>query len=188
MYGPVSELDKDVFSSGQVTSKLWLCEELEKLYDRIDHIWIYAGWYGMTAFLLKARNNIDIKKIRSFDIDPSCEQLADRINENWVFQEWAFKAYTSDCNHIQPAIGAPDLIINTATEHFDSKEWWDKIPAGMPVVLQGNNMHHEQHVVYTGSLADFVNLYPLSKLQYAGQKDFKYETWGFSRFMVIGIK
>lgn len=184
----LDEVEADAFSSGQITSKLWLCEELEKIYDRIDNLWIYAGWYGMTSFLLKARNNIHIGKIRSWDIDPSCEKIADKINENWVWQEWAFKAYTGDCNDMQPAIGMPDLIINTSTEHFDSMEWWHRIPIGMPVVLQGNNMPHEDHLVWTETLEDFKQAYPLSTTHFAGQKDFKYETWGFSRFMLIGKK
>ena len=184
----MDQIESDAFSSGQISSKLWLCEELEKLYDRIDQIWIYGGWYGTTAFLLKARNNIKIDKIRSWDIDPSCERIADTINENWVWQEWAFKAYTKDCNEIQPALGCPDLIINTSTEHFNTSEWWDRIPKGMPVVLQGNNMPHEDHHVYSESLATFSKTYPLSTTLFAGQKDFKYETWGFSRFMLIGKK
>lgn len=179
---------KDAFSSGQITSKLWLCEELENLFDRIDRIWIYGGWYGTTAFLLKSRNNISIDKIRSWDLDPSCEKIADTINENWVWQEWAFKAYTGDCNELQPALGCPDLIINTSTEHFDRMDWWERIPKGMIVALQGNNMPHEDHCVYSDTLDTFVKTYPLSNLMFSGQKDFKYETWGFSRFMVIGKK
>lgn len=181
-------VDSDAFSSGQITSKLWLCEEVEKLFDRIDQIWIYAGWYGMTSFLLKSRNNIKIGKIRSWDIDPSCERIADSLNENWVWQEWAFKAYTGDCNQMKPAIGCPDMIINTSTEHFESMEWWDNIPKGMVVVLQGNNMPHEDHCIYSDSLKTFIETYPMSELLFSGQKDFKYEAWGFSRFMVIGKK
>jgi hypothetical protein len=184
----MDQVESDAFSSGQFSCKLWLCEELERLYDRIDQVWIYGGWYGTTAFLLKARNNIKIDKIRSWDIDPKCERMADTINENWVWKEWAFKAYTGDCNEIQPAIGCPDLIINTSTEHFNSLEWWNKIPSGMSVVLQGNNMPHEDHVVHTNSLDEFINLYPLSDIHYKGQLDFKYDTWGFSRFMIIGKK
>jgi hypothetical protein len=181
-------VNKDAFSSGQVGSKLWMCEELEKLYDRIDEIWIYGGWYAVSALLLRARNNIKINRISSWDIDPSCEPIADRINENWVWQEWAFKAYTGDCNDLEPSIGCPDLIINTSTEHFESLDWWHKIPKGMHVVLQGNDMPHDDHVVHSKDLDNFVELYPMSRLDFAGKKDFKYETWGFSRFMLIGVK
>ena len=182
------EIDKDAFSSGQIGSKIWLCEELEKLYDRIDQVWIYGGWYGMTAFLLKTRANIKIGKIRSYDIDPSCELVADMLNENWVWQDWAFKAQTGDCNQIQPSLGSPDIIINTSTEHFESLDWWHKIPKGMAVVLQGNNMPHKDHYNHSASLTAFANTFSLSAVLFAGQKDFHYDTWNFSRFMLIGIK
>jgi len=181
-------IDKDAFSSGQIGSKLWLCEELEKLFDRIDQIWIYGGWYGLVSFLIKSRNNIAIEKIQSWDIDPGCESVADMINENWVWQDWAFKSHTGDCNKLKPSLGNPDLIINTSTEHFDSLAWWKNIPKGMTVALQGNNMLHNDHHIHSQDLRDFMNLYPLTDLLFAGQKDFNYKTWGFSRYMVIGIK
>ncbi len=180
--------ETDAFSSGQISSKLWLCEEVEKLFDRIDQIWIYGGWYGTTSFLLKSRNNIQINKIRSWDIDPDCERKADMLNENWVWQEWAFKAYTGDCNELQPAVSCPDMIINTSTEHFDKLDWWHNIPKGMIVVLQGNNMLHEDHCVDFDCLDTFKKTFPLSETYFAGQLDFKYDTGGFSRYMVIGKK
>jgi hypothetical protein len=184
----ILNVNKDAFSSGQISSKLWLCEELEKLFDQIDNIWIYGGWVGMTAFLLKSRNNIKINKIKSWDIDPECEKIADLINENWVWQEWAFKAYTGDCNKIQPEIGSTDLIINTSTEHFTGDEWWQRIPKGMIVALQGNNMPHKDHYYHSENLDEFIQQYPVTELLYSGKKDFDYGSWGFSRFMIVGIK
>jgi hypothetical protein len=110
------------------------------------------------------------------------------LNENWVWQEWAFKAYTGDCNELQPAVSCPDMIINTSTEHFDKLDWWHNIPEGMIVVLQGNNMIHDDHCVDFDCLDKFKETFPLSETYYSGQLDFKYETGGFSRYMVIGKK
>ena len=179
-------VDKDAFSNGQIDSKLWLCRELEKLFDNIDHIWIYGGWYGITAFMLKTRERIKIGQIQSHDVDPDCLAVADMINENWVFKDWQFKAYTSNCNRLEPGVDYPDLIINTSTEHFTSMGWWNRIPSGMTVALQGNNMDHHDHVVHTGSLEEFCKLYPLQETLYKGQMEFTYPTWGFTRYMVIG--
>lgn len=179
-------LNADAFSSGQIGSKLWLCEELEKLYNNIDHIAIYGGWYGITAFLLRSRNNIQIKKIRSYDIDPMCEPIADLINENWKWQDWQFKAFTTDCNivSLEPA----DLIINTSCEHFESLEWFNRIPAGTHVVLQGADMDHDDHVYKFENLTDFVNTFPLNTIEFMGSKTFNYPDWNFTRFMLIGVK
>ena len=180
------KIDKDAFSSGQIGSKIWLCEELEKLFDHIDSIWIYGGWHGITAFLLRSRNNISIKEIRSIDCDSGCEALADMINENWVYQNWQFKAVTDDCNTLVP--NGVDLIINTSTEHFRSTDWWNNVPNGTTVALQGNNMVHDDHYIHSNCLQDFVTQFPVNKMLYKGEKQFVYPDWQFTRYMVIGVK
>ena len=181
-------VDKDAFSSGQIGSKIWLCEELERLYDSVDSIWIYGGWYGITALLLNSRGNMRIGQIRSYDVDPACESVADMINENWVYQNWKFKAQTQDCNKLDIKSNPPDLLINTSTEHFDSLDWWNNIPSGTVVALQGNNMPHADHHVHSEDLEQFVKEFPFTQLLYKGQLEFEYPTWKFTRFMLIGIK
>jgi hypothetical protein len=180
------EINKDAFSSGQIGSKLWLCEELERTgwFSSMAHI--YGGWHGVLAFLLLSRGKFQVHKIRSLDIDPSCQDIADMLNENWVIKDWTFKAFTQDCNKFEGQYA--DLIINTSTEHFDSMEWFNRIPKGTRVVLQGNDMPHEEHVNNTTSLKEFVDLFPLSNYMYTGEKVFQYPDWGFKRFMCIGIK
>jgi len=177
-------VNKDAFSNGQIDSKLWLCEELERLGWSSDLTYIYAGWYGITSFLLLSRGKFQVKRIRSLDIDPSCQPVADMINENWVFKEWTFKAFTQDCNNFEGQFG--DLVINTSTEHFDSMEWFSRLPKGTRVILQGNNMPHDDHFIHSATLEDFVNIYPLSSIAYQGKKEFAYPEWSFTRYMLIG--
>jgi hypothetical protein len=179
-------MNKDAFSSGQIGSKIWLCEELEKLNWTSNLTQIYGGWYGLTAFLLLSRGKYNVNQIQSFDIDPTCEPIADMINENWVWRDWKFKAYTLDCNgHVR---GGADVIINTSTEHFDTMDWFHNIPRGTRVILQGNNMPHDDHIVHSNSLEEFINLYPLTDIAYQGSLDFVYPEWSFTRYMVIGLK
>jgi hypothetical protein len=179
-------IDKDAFSNGQVDSKLWLCRELEKLEWTSELTHIYGGWYGVLAFLILSREKFKVDRIESFDIDPSCEFIADMINENWVIKEWQFKAFTLDCG--QGVRGAPDLIVNTSTEHFENMDWFNRISKGTRVVLQGNNMPHDDHVVHSATLNEFLAQYPLSKIIYQGEKLFVYPEWQFTRYMLIGIK
>jgi len=179
-------INKDAFSSGQISSKIWLCEELERTNWSSNLTYIYGGWYGVLGFLLLSRGNFQVDKIRSLDIDPSCQPVADMLNENWVWQEWRFKAFTQDCNLYEGQFG--DLIINTSTEHFESHEWFDRIPKGTRVVLQGNNMQHDDHYVTTNSIEEFKKAYPLTEYVFEGSKDFVYPNWKFTRFLIIGIK
>ncbi len=178
------QIHKDAFSSGQIGSKIWLCEELEKLKIESYKTHIYGGWYGLTAFMLLSRNNFKVGKIKSYDIDPTCEPIADMINENWVWQNWKFKAYTADCNTLNS--NEADLIINTSTEHFDGLLWFNYIQLGTRVVLQGNNMPHEDHCASTSTLNEFISKYPLSSYDFEGEKEFCYPDWSFKRFMIIG--
>jgi hypothetical protein len=178
-------IDNDTFSSGQIGSKIWLCEELEKTEWTSNFTYIYGGWHGLAAFLLLSRGKFKVDRIRSIDIDPLAEPIADKINENWVQQSWKFKAFTNDCNNFEPVYG--DLIINTSTEHFTSKQWFNNIPNGNRVVLQGNNMPHDNYNIHL-TLDEFVKEYPLRTILFKGEKEFVYPDWSFKRYMIIGIK
>ena len=69
-----------------------------------------------------------------------------------------------------------------------NNDWWDNIPKGAYVALQGNNMKHDDHVVHSSSLNAFCKMYPLGKILYKGELDFTYPDWNFTRYMQIGIK
>jgi hypothetical protein len=175
----------DAFSSGQIGSKIWLCEELERLNWKSKLTDIYAGWYATTAFLLLSRGKFEVERIASYDVDPACESVADTINENWVWQSWKFKAFTADCNFVE---SSADLVINTSTEHFDSMQWFDNIKPGTRVILQSNNMPHDDHSFNMKSLDEFADTFKLSQYVFEGSKRFVYPDWSFSRYMIIGIK
>jgi hypothetical protein len=181
--------NNDAFTHSQVESKIWLCEELENLNWYSDTTHIYAGWYAITAFLLLSRGKFKVNQIESFDLDPNCKDIANMINEAWKFQK-RFGAFTEDCsNPIVPLKGTCDLIINTASEHFETMDWFNNLPSGMRVIIQGNNMiHDDEHTVHTDSLESFINYYPLSEYNYTGTKDFSYTEFSFTRYMIIGTK
>ena len=178
----------DAFSNGQVQSKLWLCEKLEEI-NHIPNptIWILGGWYGIQAFLLLSRNNININEIRSFDVDPECQPIADKINNNWEIQQWKIKAFTQDCNTLDYA-NTPDIVINTSTEHFNCMDWFNNIPNGTLVCLQGNNMNHEDHHSHYSTLDEFASSFPMQSVKFIGEQQFSYPSWSFNRYMLIGTK
>jgi hypothetical protein len=179
-------INKDAFSNGQIASKLWLCQEIEKLGWSSQLTHIYGGWHGILAFLLLSREKFCVDRIESFDLDPVCESIADMINNNWVINNWQFKAHTADCDFLDKT--QPDLIINTSSEHFDSMLWFDSIPKDKRVIIQGNDMPHDDHVVHSTSLGQFIDTYPLSETIYSGFMEFSYPDWSFTRYMIIGTK
>lgn len=186
-------LDQDAFADGQIGSKIWLCETLESLLANTSQepvIWIFGGWYGVLAFLLFARARIRISGIRSFDLDPKAEPIADILNNHWEIDRWRFKSHTHDVNKIDfLAYGPkPDIIINTSCEHFKSMEWWDRIPSEIRVVLQATDMMAGDHVNRVLSMEQMQNRFHLKTVQFRGEKKFHYPDFSFTRYMVIGYK
>ena len=191
-------LNRDMYSSGQVESKLWLCRKVENLLKgQTITVWVLGGWNGLLPFLLLSREQLNIKEICSFDQDPACKRIADTINENWIWKQSIFQAETIDCNLMKyknfstTARAAsntgtePDLIINTSVEHFQSDKWWTNIPHGKTVALQSCDMKHKEHTGCIHSEKEFKERFPSTEVYYSGALKFDYRTWSFTRYMLI---
>jgi len=193
----------DALSWGQLKSKRWLVDELEKIDLPLGTIFLCAGWYAtLAAMLFQSKCNID--KIRSFDIDQSCLQIADTINRNQVKEDWKFKSITQDIMDIDynkhtwqiwsntnnrmsyPITDMPNTIINTSCEHIENfDEWYAKIPTGKLVVLQNNNFFEvDEHINCVNDLDDFASQAPLTEILY----DNELKLSKYTRFMRIGYK
>jgi hypothetical protein len=192
--------NKDCISSGQLSSKEWLVNELSSVDVNLGTVFLCAGWYATLATML-FESNIEFDKIRSFDIDSDCYKIADTINRPWVIDGWQFKASTLDIHDIDypttyttyRANGTgveltemPDTIINTSCEHIiNFDKWYNKIPQGTIIVLQSNNYFElDEHVNCFESLDDFANSTPLTTILYQGELPLE----KYTRYMRIGIK
>jgi hypothetical protein len=179
------KLNLDAFADGQIGSKLWLCEELER-------VWTLGGWYGLASFLLFSRGQLRIKAARSFDRDAEACAVADQVNKNWEIQNWRFKAYTADCDLLDfrsTQYGPiPDIVINTSCEHFEKMDWWKNIPQGQLVALQSTDMDHPDHFAKVSSLGQMKERYRPLRIFYEGYKVFTYPNRTFTRYMLIGEK
>ena len=151
----------DMFSLGQLESKFWIVEELEALNVNLGTVFICGGWFGSLANMIFT-SNVQVDKIRSFDIDPSCLEIAEAMNRDYVIDNWKFKAVTEDMYNINytghtyntprctspfaydstlvECHDVPNTIINTSCEHIeDFDAWYNSIPDGKLVILQNNN-------------------------------------------------
>ncbi len=93
------QIDYDCFSRGQIKSKIWLINELKKLDLNLGTVFLCAGWYA-TLSVMMFEKNIRIDKVRSFDIDPSCKDIAERFNKKFEIDNWKFKSITHDIRDI----------------------------------------------------------------------------------------
>ena len=198
-----TDIWEDCFSRGQIQSKLWLIEKLKENCKDLGTVFLCAGWYATLATML-FESKIKVDKIRSFDIDDTCVDIAETFNKPWFVDKWRFKSITQDIMDINynehvwqywsnannrmsyPITDSPDTIINTSCEHIDNfVEWYKKIPTGKLVVLQNNNFFEvNEHVNCVNDLEEFADQAPLSKILYEGELELP----KYKRFMRIGYK
>jgi len=198
---------KDMYSMGQLESKFWVVEELEALRVNLGTIFLCGGWYASLANMI-FMSNLRVDKIRSFDIDPSCADIAETLNREYVLKDWKFKAATEDIHNINytghtyntikssspyayddtlvELHDEPNTIINTSCEHIeDFDTWYCNIPAGKLVILQSNNYFElEEHISCVKDIEEFRNQCPMGNLLYGGT----IELQKYNRFMLIGRK
>lgn len=195
------KIDSDCFSRGQLQSKLWLIQELKKLNLDLGTVFLCAGWYATLATML-FESEIKLDKIRSFDIDADCENIAKVFNKPWVMQDWKFQSSTEDIMNInyncytytvQRSDGSklnltdsPNTIINTSCEHLDDFiGWYNKIPTGKLVIIQANDYHEvEEHVNTYNTIEEFSSSAPMSTVFYEGELELP----KYKRFMKIGYR
>lgn len=173
------------FWPSQLSSKLWLIQELSKLegIGPLHTINVYGGWYGILAGLIGER--FPKARVVSSDIDMSVIPIGKQLNPNVVFA-------IHDMNDGLLESSTPYVVdINTSSEHISQDvydRWvWNKIQhttvERRTFVVQGNDFfEHHEHVRCFGSLVDFVEASRLNTIDYAGTLD----CGTFRRFMVIG--
>jgi hypothetical protein len=175
----------DAFWRGQIKSKEWLLDELYKVRHNAKEwptIDIHGGWVGTLASLF-FQSNMYIDKIKSIDIDPTCEKIASDMNQ-MELEAGRFRAITADmCTYRSDA----DIVINTSFEHI-TQEQYDLWLAGLPqnslIVLQSNNYNIPTHVRIAKDLDEFKKQADLETIVYAGELDLPL----YKRFMIIGKK
>jgi hypothetical protein len=178
----------DAVWSGQLDSKNWLVEQLVPHVVRSSNVYIFGGWIGILASMM-FQSGMPVKKIRSIDLDPWCERVADDVNKPYEMDGWRFKSVTADmASYEYQSDIQPDVVINTSSEHVTQEQydqWWDRIPVGSIVVVQGNDFFScSEHVRCSKNLQEFETMNHISDSLYSA----KFHTNEYTRFMSIWRK
>jgi hypothetical protein len=186
-------MNSDAFSHGQIQSKIWLCNELEKFIHANLKIANLGSWYNLVAFMLLTRNAGRYQHILGIDIDPAAKEIADQITEAWrIGKDYKVENIIADANLVN--LAGYDLVINCSPEHMESNDWFDNLEYGTMVCIQSSDVETNDDDVWkcvnpNKSLEDLAIKYPLSKYLYSGEKEIRYTVDnGYKRFMLIGIK
>lgn len=167
------------FWKGQIRSKEWLITNLTPYIKKMISVDICGGWNGVLASML-FQSKIICTSIRSIDIDPDCEEIANTVNkiEQMVGK---FTAITADMCDLKYEA---DVIINTSCEHITQDQysrWLDNISSRSLIVVQSNNYEIPEHIRIADSLKTFESQSNLDIL-WSGE----YELPLYKRFMIIG--
>lgn len=175
----------DAFWDGQIHSKIWLSEILNKYYDSKipSNIYIFGGWLGVLANILFQNSEFYVDTIYNIDIDLWCKPNSEKLNQTYVNMQ-RYQADTADMRDYQYNDTA-HIIINTSTEHVSQEtydQWYDNIPQGSLVVIQGNDFFScDEHVRCNIDLDDFITTNRVTDPIFAGQL----ETTMYNRFMCV---
>jgi len=166
----------DSFQVGQIESKKWLIQSMNKLRLKYEpDILIVGGWHGVLYLMLSNYAYFKYTALTT-DIDPDCTLIAEMFGCN---------AETQDMFEINYDKISQDFIINTSCEHIYLEKWTKLIPDGKIVALQSSDMEWDTHVDNVYSLDELINKAALSEVWTTGVKSLS-KNW--HRWLLIGKK
>jgi hypothetical protein len=184
------------FRHGLVVSKLWLCEELERVLDQKNihqpDVHVLGSWSNILSFMMVVRRPHSYKNFIGYDIDPTAKDIADKLCDAWLFEKPNIKNVISNVNEIYYPTENTNVIVNCSVDHLPDTVWFDKLPSNSIVCIQAVDIDipDEPWAIrqVTPTLDTLIDRYPMTALQFSGTKRIQYETWGYNRFMIIGVK
>lgn len=185
------------FRHGLVVSKIWLCEELEKVFNKLKYnnptIHVLAGWHNLLSFMMIVRKPIYYNKFYNYDINQNFILAANKLCETWTIEDPKVENIHTDINVFTDyRLTNENVFINCSTDQIDGIAWYDNIPKGSLVCLQTTNLDILGHPWYiktvTKNCNDFKNKFVMSQVLFCDEKIIDYDTWGYNRLMIIGIK
>lgn len=176
------------YTDDLIISKLWLAYELKKILQdqSVTTAYVLGSWYGnMSTILRKMQVPIDI----IIDVEKNKQWLAAGQRLQQAMGVEGVEPLAQDANTVDyDNTPQPQVVINTSTNDMSDHGWFDHVPEGTIVVLQGRDHAgpEAQHVY--NSPEDLLELYPLQNVLYQGTQTLQDPETRYQRHMVIGIK
>ena len=174
-----------------VFSKLWLARELQNVLqqqgiDSVPVAYILGSWYSNLSTILR-RTGVPIEKIIDVEQRGEWLQLGQQLQQGMNIK--GVQHMQADANKIDyRQLQQPGIVINTSTNDIADHGWFDHIPAGTIVVLQGRD-HVAKGAEHTyDSPEELLEMFPLETVLYSGTWDLEDPETEYQRSMAIGIK
>ena len=174
-----------------VFSKLWLARELKQILtqqgiDRVPVAYILGSWYSNLSTVLR-KTGVPIDKIVDVERRGEWLRTGQQLQQDMNIQ--GVQHMQADANRIDyRQLQTPGIVINTSTNDIADHGWFDHIPKGTIVVLQGRDSVPDGAEHTYNSPGDLLQMYPLETVLYSGTWDLTDPETPYQRSMVIGIK
>ena len=174
-----------------VFSKLWLTRELENVLNQqnIDSVpvaYILGSWYSNLSTILR-KSNVPIQHIVDVERNKQWLKTGQQIQQQMNINNVEYM--NADANRIDyRQLQDPGMVINTSTNDISDHGWFDNIPAGTLVVLQGRDHVRADAEHNFASPDELLEMFPLETVLYQGTMDLEDPETKYTRGMVIGIK
>jgi hypothetical protein len=185
------------FYHGLVSSKIWLCQELERImYLQKMHnpsLHILGCWDNLLSFMLLTRKPKFYGVVHGYDIDPIAINSANKITNTWIHDYPKVYNHVLDVNATDfSSAGEESIFINCSVDHMDSTRWFESIPKGRLVCIQATDIKDENEPWLvkqtTNDLTELCERFQLSDILFTDTREVYYSTFSYNRFMLIGIK
>lgn len=184
------------FSHSLVASKLWLCENLERVIDNEGIINpvvnVLASWDSLLAFMMATRRPKFYGVFNMYDMDSESIERANKLCDYWTYEYPKIYNNHRDINTLDfTNAGRESVFVNCSVDQIDGVDWYNVIPSNKLVCLQCTNLptsHEGWHIKQSYTIEDLMQTYKMSKYLFCETKTFDYGHLTFNRHMVIGIK
>ena len=172
------------FTRDLTASKVWLLTELEQMQQDFTTMYVLGSWYGNLALYMTLQPRINVDKIVLVEKNPeflsNSQRILDRVDADNI------EYMLADANRLDyRQLGHSGCVINTSLTDMPGRAWFQNIPAGTLVVLQGRD--HDPGQEYH-STQEIVDRFPLSQVLYHGKMQLRDPETEYTRYMVIGRK
>ena len=172
------------FTHDLTTSKVWLLQQVSKVVDQVDTVYVLGSWFGNTSLFMTLQPEFDYNKIVNVEVNANMlkqsQRMLNHVGANDV------QHMLRDANKLDyQQLGSNGLVINTSLNDMPGRAWFDNIPKGTLVAMQARD-HTQARPFYRTD--DILKLYPLSQVLYKGSLDLQDPETDYTRFMVIGRK
>ena len=171
-----------------VFSKLWLTRELERVLntqgiDLVPVAYILGSWYSNLSTILR-KSNTTIQHIVDVERNKQWLKTGQQIQQHMNIDNVEYMA--ADANNLDyRQLQDPGVVINTGTNDIADLGWFDNIPSGTIVVLQGRDQVKNNGVA---SPDELLARFPLETVLYQGTMDLEDPETEYRRSMAIGVK